>query len=124
MVPEVMNFAMAAPWPVKLQSPKYVLRGVARLIGIPEGIVARPKSGFGVSMERWAAREGIFRALVPLAEELFGIDEVRAVQVPAHDRAWIFWGMLNYAIWRRVIVDGEPVQRLLDRLGLNNVTAT
>ena len=72
MVPEVMNFAMAAPWPVKLQSPKYVLRGVARLIGIPEGIVARPKSGFGVSMERWAGREGVFRALVPLLKNCSG----------------------------------------------------
>ena len=115
--PEVMKLAWETPWPIKIEAPKNIVRGVARLLGIPERIVSRPKSSFGISPERWARPGGVFQLFVPLAEELFGAEEVRAVQVLDEERAWIFWGMLNYAIWRRVVVDGEPVLRLLDRLG-------
>jgi asparagine synthetase B (glutamine-hydrolysing) len=115
--PEVMKLGWVIPWPIKLKTSKNIVRRVARLLRIPESIVSRPKSSFGIHPERWARPGGVFQLLVPLAEDLFGPEEVRAVQVSAEERAWIFWNMLNYAIWRRVVVDGEPVQRLLDRLG-------
>ena len=118
LVPELMELAWLAPWPVKLEAPKNIVRRMARQLGIPESIVTRPKSSFGVSPERWAHRHGIFEAFVPLVQTVFGAAEVGAMLVPDHDRAFTFWSMLNYAIWRSVVIEGETVEHLLDRVGI------
>jgi hypothetical protein len=42
--------------------------------------------------------------------------EIRAVQAVEYSTAMTFWNVLNYAIWKRLWIGGEPLARLLDEL--------
>ena len=41
---------------------------------------------------------------------------MRAMQVPDFEKAMTFWGMINYALWKRIVIDGESVDELLAEL--------
>ena len=109
----LLDSAFAAPWEVKLKEPKGVLRDVARKIGLPEFIITRPKANFNVNPSRWAVRGAVLEPLVPLAAKEFGWDEVRRMQGPYSRGAYTFWTMLNYAIWKRLFINGESIPSLL-----------
>ena len=111
--PPLLDAAFAAPWEVKLKEPKGVLRDVARKVGLPEFIITRPKANFNVDPSRWAVPGAVLEPLVPLAAKVFGRDEVRRMQRPNSRGAYTFWTMLNYAVWKRLFVDGETVASLL-----------
>jgi asparagine synthetase B (glutamine-hydrolysing) len=115
---EVMDLTWAASWPMRLEPPNNLQLRLARQLGIPEHIVARPKSSFGASPEYWARPGGVFEPFLPLVQRLFGAAEVRATLVPDHERAFTFWSMVNYAIWRCVVLEGETAEHLLERVGL------
>lgn len=113
---EVLDSAFSIQWEEKLKHPKNILRGVARVLSIPEYILVRPKSGFGISSSRWALKGGAFDALVPLAARCFEdsvISNTRAVDVKS---AMTFWNILNYSIWKRLCIDGEPLDALREEL--------
>jgi hypothetical protein len=114
--PALMDHVAGLPWTVKLREPKHVLRRVARALGIPEFIVSRPKSSFGVEPSRWAGAGSVFEPLVPLAARVIDEREIRAVQAVEYSTAMTFWNVLNYAIWKRLWIGGEPLARLLDEL--------
>ena len=109
----LLDAAFQTPWEVKLAEPKGVLRDVARKIGVPEFVITRPKANFNIDPTRWAVRGAVFESLVPLAAKVFGEREVRRVQRPNFRRGYIFWNMLNYAVWKRLVVDGETIPALL-----------
>lgn len=109
----LLDAAFAAPWEVKLKEPKGVLRDVARKVGLPEFIITRPKANFNVDPSRWAVPGAVLEPLVPLAAKVFGRDEVRRMQRPNSRGAYTFWTMLNYAVWKRLFIDGESVPSLL-----------
>src|SRR4029453_9500706 len=113
---QVIEQLYRTPWSFRLKEPKMVLREVARGLGIPEFIVSRRKSGFGIPAERWSGRRGVFEGLVPLASRVFGEKEVRRVQCTTPPKSMIFWNMINYAIWRRLHIAAEPVESLLGEI--------
>lgn len=113
---EVLETGYAIPWEAKLSAPKRVLRDLAGTLGIPEFIITRPKSGFGWPPERWGSRGGAFEALLPLASKTFGKGELAMMQTSETGTAILFWNMLNYAIWRRLFIDNEPLDLLRDEL--------
>jgi asparagine synthetase B (glutamine-hydrolysing) len=111
--PRLMDAAFAAPWELKLKEPKGVLREVARKVGLPEFIITRRKANFNVDPSRWAVPGAVLDPLVPLAAKVFGWREVRRMQRPGSRGAYTFWTMLNYAIWKRLFIDGETIGSLL-----------
>ena len=113
---ELLQFAYSIPWEIKLQEPKNVLRHVARLSCIPEFIIARKKSGFGVRADAWALRGGVFDPLVPLCSKVFDVQELRHVQSKDPKKSMTFWNMLNYSIWKRLFIYNESVEDLLDEV--------
>jgi asparagine synthase (glutamine-hydrolysing) len=110
----VMDAALSIPWDVKLSELKKILREVARLLRVPEFIMSRPKSGLGIDPDRWAVKDGALEPLIPLVKGVFDIDVIRRLQKkPNRCNATTFWCILNYAIWRRLFIDGEPIETLL-----------
>jgi asparagine synthetase B (glutamine-hydrolysing) len=112
----VMDAAFSIPWEAKLAEPKAILRDVARTLGVPEFIVSRPKANFNIRGPGWALPDGVFEPLIPIAAKVLGERELRAMQAADSTRALTFWTMVNYAVWKRLFIDGEPLGALLEEL--------
>lgn len=113
---DLLSYIFSLSWKVKLQKPKNILRNVARQLNIPGFIITRPKSGFGIAHDIWSKKDGVFEPLVPLASKVLDEKEIRRMQSPDHDKAMIFWNMLNYSIWKRLIINNEDPKVLLKEL--------
>jgi asparagine synthase (glutamine-hydrolysing) len=115
----IMNYAYSVAWEVKLKSKKHILREIARRLEIPDFIINRSKSGFGIKPARWATTDGIFELLSPLVRRYFDKQLVQEVQSIETRKAMIFWNMLNYGIWKRLFIENEPLERLVEELDSN-----
>jgi asparagine synthetase B (glutamine-hydrolysing) len=113
---ELLDCVFATPWAVKLAEPKGVLRDVARKLGVPEFIVSRPKANFNATSNHWALRGGVFEPFVPLAAKVFREKDLRRMQSTRSGKAFTFWSMINYAIWRRLFLEGESLGTLMEEL--------
>ena len=114
---DLIDFAFSIPWDIKLEQPKNILRIVARHLDIPDEIINRPKSGFGVHPKLWAEQNSVFESLVPLAVKIVDEKEIRKMQSSDLKKAMTYWNMLNYAIWKRLCINNEPLSVLLDEIG-------
>lgn len=112
----IINHAFSIPWRIKLQKPKNILRMVAHDVEIPDEIINRQKSGFGVSPDLWAQKGGILESLVPIAKRFFPEEEIRKMQTSDKKKAMIYWNMLNYSIWKRICINNEPIETLLEEI--------
>lgn len=118
---KLVEFSTALPDSMKLRglTTKYVLRkAMAGLI--PESILKRPKMGFPVPLGRWFRNE--FRPMLndlvtgerTLARGLFQPEYVRQL-VQEHvagigDHTERLWALVNFELWQRHLLDGEPIQ--------------
>jgi len=116
---DLLNYIFSVPWDVKLKKSKNILRNVAHQLNIPDFIITRPKSSFGIKPEIWSGKDGVFETLVPLASKVFEENEIRRMQSSDPDKAMIFWNILNYSIWKRLFIDNEPLAVLLEELKIN-----
>jgi asparagine synthetase B (glutamine-hydrolysing) len=116
----MQNYIYSIPWEVKLESPKSILRNVARQLNVPDFIISRPKSAFGVEAEFWSGRRGAFEPLVPLASKVFDEGQIRNMQSPGPKNPMTFWNILNYSIWKRLCINKEPLTTLLEELQESN----
>jgi asparagine synthase (glutamine-hydrolysing) len=113
---DLMKYIFSIPWDTKLLESKNILRGVGGLLSIPDHIISRPKSSFGIDEKRWAKRDGVFEPLVPLAAKVFDEKEIRSNQVVEHHKAMTFWNILNYSVWKRLWINGESLEVLEEEL--------
>lgn len=114
---EILNYVFSMSWKLKLKKPENILRKeIARKSGIPEFIIDRPKAGFGLMRKDWSCRGGIFEPIVPLASKVFEEKQIRLMQSSEPNQAMTFWNILNYAIWKRLCINDEPLINLLDEL--------
>jgi len=113
---ELISHLFSVPWDIKLLEKKNVLREVALLLSIPNNIITKSKASFGIREERWAGRDSVFEPLVSLAAKVIEIEEVRSMQSIQPRYAYTFWNMLNYAVWKRLCIDEEPLQVLEEEL--------
>jgi hypothetical protein len=113
---DMLDYIYTIPWKVKLGRSKGVLRQLATNLSIPRFIMDRRKSAFGVDPKHWAATGGWFEPLIPLTAGLFPQGEIQRLQSTNAEEAQTFWNIVNYAVWRRVIIKNEPQESLLDEL--------
>lgn len=114
--PAVIQAAARLDWPVKIAEPKAALRDVARRIKVPEFILTRPKSGFGISGRDWALPGGLFQPLVEVAARAFDRNILRQHQSTDISKRFALWNMVNFAIWKRRFIEGDSLGTLLDEL--------
>jgi asparagine synthetase B (glutamine-hydrolysing) len=115
--PEVLDLVFRLSWQEKLGPPENALRkALAERVGVPRFIRERPKWGFGLRRSDWATRGGVLERLVPVA--IKAVDEawVREVQGFDPSKAWLFWNLLNYGIWKRVCLREEEPEALIEEL--------
>lgn len=124
MQPELQQHVLGIPWAIRLQRNKWVLAEVARSLGVPEFILGRAKSGFGVRRDDWALRGGPLEPLVALAARRVDESELRELQSREPGRAQAFWCLLNLGLWRRLCLDGEPADALLAELRVGAADAS
>lgn len=114
---KTLDYVFSLPWKLKMKSPENILRKeIARLSKIPEFIINRPKSGFGVNRRDWAQKGGAFEPLVPLASKVFDEKQIRDMQSTEPKKAMTFWNILNYSIWKRLCINNESLTVLLEEL--------
>lgn len=113
---ELIEYSFTIPWDIKLKSPKFVLQQVAGSVAVPDFIMKRKKSGFGIQPKAWAIENGIFDSFIPLCRKIFDENEIKKMQSTDPEKAMIFWNMLNYAIWKRLLIYNEPISELLKEL--------
>ena len=114
--PELLQFAFQTSWKDKLREPKWLIRAALRHLKVPEFIIRRPKSSFGLNRRGWALKNGMLEPLVPLAAKVFPERQIRSLQTQDESEASVFWALLNYALWRRLCIDGEPLETLQEEL--------
>lgn len=112
----IIRAASQLTWNEKLAKPKAVLRDVARRVGVPRFILDRRKSGFGVARRDWAVRDGLFQPLVEVAAVAFPKADIERHQSTEVASRFTVWNMVNFAVWKRLVIDGEPLSRLTTEL--------
>ncbi len=113
---KIIEDSFLISWPDKLDKPKNILRKVAQIINIPEFIIQRPKKGFGIHPGKWAIKGGVFDSLIPVAAKIFDEKLIRNFQSNEHHSAMTFWNILNYSVWKRLFINNEPIDTLLDEI--------
>jgi asparagine synthetase B (glutamine-hydrolysing) len=113
---DLLHYIHTVPWDLKLRNSKNILREVAKKIDLPGLIINRPKQSFGIDADKWGEKGGVFEPLIPLCAGVFDIREIQKMQSSELEKAMTFWNMLNYAIWKRLCINNEPVDVLLDEL--------
>jgi len=93
----------------KFLEPKYLLRRVARKIGIPEWIIARKKASFGPTCTDWEAQ---LLPLFSICRRTFDEAVVRSAS-KNHNARYVLWNMLTYSIWRELFVEEQDPEDLL-----------
>ena len=108
-----LQYALQIPWSVKLGATENVLRkNIARGLGVPGFVLDRRKTGFGIRRDDWALEGGVFDPLARLAAGVVGGKEMQALRSRDPKKAMLFWNFVNYALWKRICIDGEPPQDL------------
>lgn len=115
---DLIDFVLGLSWQTKLASPENALRlGIAKKCEVPDFIGRRPKSGFGIRRDDWAVQDGPLSPLASLAINEFGAEEVRSVQSTDLGLANVFWGLVNYSIWKRIMIKGDSPSDVSADLG-------
>jgi asparagine synthase (glutamine-hydrolysing) len=105
---------------------KYLLKGLAKRLGIPAEVLHRPKQGFQLPLEPWLRGQLKHRFLAILTEPrtlqrgYFRPEAVRGL-VDEHvrgrrNRSGVLWKMLILEWWHRNYVEGGAAQRTPPRL--------
>jgi asparagine synthase (glutamine-hydrolysing) len=113
----ILNYVLSISWKLKMKKPKNILRkSLAYECDIPDFIIKRPKIGFGIISKQWSEKGGIFDPMVSIASKVFDETEIRKMQSSEPKKAMTYWNILNYSIWKRLCLNNESLEVLLEEL--------
>lgn len=112
----LVDYAFQLPWKFKLREKKYVLRQVARKMGIPSFIIDRPKSAFRTKAEYWALPGKLLEPFVTICSGVFTEREFRLMQSTNPRKCATLWLMVNYALWKLMYIDQADPSELKKKL--------
>jgi hypothetical protein len=115
----LVYYSFQIPWKIKLKTPKYILRKVAKKIGVPEFIITRPKIGFPTRAEDWALPGKFMECFVPICKNYFTEKEIRGMQSKKTYKYATFWFMINYSIWKQIFIENKSPEILKKQLNKN-----
>jgi asparagine synthase (glutamine-hydrolysing) len=108
-----VELAMSIPASMKVKNGtlKYILKKAVRGV-IPRELIDRPKQGFGVPVSEWlsAGLAATARAAIDdlcSATDIFDRDQ--ALRLVDENRGLPTWILMNFALWWKHFIDGEPV---------------
>jgi len=121
---ELVEFVYRLPLEVKLHHGvgKLVLR---EAIGglVPDHVLGRAKQGFGAPIQDWlgSAMDTLLGGLLTsdALRRYFvagSVERLLASQARQARSNWVLWPVLNFALWHRYWIEGEPLEPLLEPL--------
>jgi hypothetical protein len=112
------EYTYKIPKEITYSSTKFLQKEVMRYYEVPEYIMNRKKRGFNPVKTEPLLRGGIFDPLIPVASKAFDEEIIRRMQPKtwSWDKFWSFWHLINYSIWKRIFIDNEPKESLLEEL--------
>jgi len=112
----LLNYVFSIPWNLKLGKHNILAKQLAYQSKLPEFIINRPKSSFGIRTKKWPLKNGPFEPLVQIASKVTDEKEIRFFQSSDSKKAMTFWNILNYSIWKRLFINNELPGVLLEEL--------
>lgn len=121
--PGLVDYGYRIPFDYKLRDgeSKHVLK---QAIGdvVPDWVIKRPKQGFGAPVERWfgSGFEGLLRDLMntDAMRTYFNVEWLEAgyrdVRLARNRVRFSLWFILNFALWHRQWIEGEPTEELIE----------
>jgi hypothetical protein len=110
--PELIRVANHTPWEEKMSEHKRLIRRAGQMAGVPDYILFRPKRSFGISAGHWAGPGGMLESLYRVTSPVFEPDLLRRFLGDDERRAMTGWTLVNYAIWKRILINGESPEDL------------
>jgi len=114
--PELIRVANHTSWEEKMARHKLLIRRAGQLAGVPDAVLFRPKRTFGISARQWASPGGVLDSLFKIASPVVGSEVLRRFLSMDERRAMTGWTLVNYAIWKRLLIGGESSERLRNEL--------
>lgn len=99
-------------WSIKLREPKFILRCLAREIGVPDKIIQRKKGSFGPISINWSKH---FVKLKPLYSEIFPEKNID-LWFEDKEKRYLLWNLLNYLLWKKLFIKNQNVLKLKSEL--------
>jgi len=113
----LVNYFFSLPENIKYESYKHVLKEVASYSGIPSFIIHRKKLGLNPLTNLALIRKKVFDPLISVASKIIDEKQIRKVQpTDWGPEFWTLWNILNYSIWKRIWINNEPKEILLEEL--------
>jgi len=113
----LVDYFFSIPENIKYESYKHVLKEVASYSGIPSFIIDRKKLGLNPLTNLALIRKIVFKPLISLASKIIDEKQIRKVQpTDWGPEFWTLWNILNYSIWKRLWINNEPKEILLEEL--------
>jgi asparagine synthetase B (glutamine-hydrolysing) len=110
----IIRNVVNTPWQERLLEKKYYLRKFARKLNIPEEIISRKKGNFGPISSSW--NEDLI-SLVKLGRNLFNMKKLNHF-IKYEENRYNLWNIINYIIWRKIYIQGEPIQDVKKKIKL------
>jgi len=112
---DVINYFFSIPSNIAYKTYKYLLKQVAFYCGLPSFLINRRKLGFNPLTNLDVFMKYAFEPIIPLASKEFS--DVRKIKPldQGYD-FWTLWNILNYSIWKRLMIDNQSVESLLEEL--------
>lgn len=116
----LVNYLLSIPDDIDYKKYKYVVKETARYCGLPNFIVNRRKLGFNPLTNLDLLKENVFEPLIPVAAKVFDEHQIRAIKPTdwGYD-FWTLWNILNYSIWKRLFIQNESKEKLIEELATN-----
>ena len=112
--------AFSMSWDYKMKYPKHAVKEIARHSGVPEFIITRPKSGFGIQNQRWISDGGPLGPLIELTAELDNTFGIHGIDCRDADARMIRWNIMNFVLWKAMMIDNRSPEELTERLAAGN----
>ena len=113
----LVNYFFSIPPDIKFKTYKHVLKEVAHQSGVPSFIINRRKLGFNPLSNLDLLKKELFEPLIPIASKVFDEQQMRKV-LPSDwgFNFWTLWNILNYSIWKRLWINNEPPEALVEQI--------
>jgi asparagine synthase (glutamine-hydrolysing) len=125
--PELVDYAYRLPLDCKVRDgvAKDVLKQAVRDV-VPERVSTRTKQGFAAPTSQWfaAAHGGLLRDLMrqDALRAYFDVDYLGRILDAADPTSWesgqLLWPILNFGLWHKYWVEGEPFEDLVGQAAL------
>lgn len=124
---KLVEFAARLPAKLKLhrRGEKYIVKR-AMYSQVPKSILERPKMGFPVPIEHWQRNDfsniirGVLLSQRALERNIFDRHYVAQLlsedMSGSRDHAAAIWTLLNFELWARIFLDGEPREHAASEL--------